>query len=369
MRMVDLRPTSTGTGQPSLVVVSSEAAEVLRFMGVLIDEGDGSGYDVGADRIARLRSRLPARTLETVREVDVDPKAYFLLSLLGADLPAPHGIDELLAAIAEDRTLTWRYVLGHRVAGINAEDADAAVLGERIALGDEAAIETVERWDEACPAPVRSVLELDPEVHGERVTAAVTAVRPLWEEVAGEAMGAIERDVAHRCTQLEQGAPVADIVVEATNGYALPTDIPLSEVVLMPTYWLRPWIVVARRRGVELLTSVVADEFVSLPTEAPSPALLKLFKALSDEGRLKLLRRMSSGPISLTEAGEELDVAKATAHHHLSTLRQAGLVVMRGEGRGKRYALRDDPPEVARDALANYVTPTHARGDSTATSS
>jgi DNA-binding transcriptional ArsR family regulator len=224
---------------------------------------------------------------------------------------------------------------------------------------DADAIATVQAWadETGCPSGVRSLLQLDAEDHGRRVAEAVREVRPVWEELAAEAMGAIERDVAHRIEQRDRGVPVADIVVEATNGYALPTEATTTEVVLMPTYWLRPWIVVARRGTTELLTSVVADEFVALPSEAPSPALLKLFKALSDEGRLKLLRRMSAGPISLTEACEELDVAKATAHHHLSTLRQAGLVVMRGEGRGKRYALREDPPDVARDALARYVQP------------
>jgi DNA-binding transcriptional ArsR family regulator len=77
-----------------------------------------------------------------------------------------------------------------------------------------------------------------------------------------------------------------------------------------------------------------------------------------DEGRLKLLRRLSSGPISLSEATAELDVAKATAHHHLSILRQAGLVVDRWRGRGSRAtALREDPAEAAADLLAAYLQP------------
>jgi hypothetical protein len=72
----------------------------------------------------------------------------------------------------------------------------------------------------------------------------------------------------------------------------------------------------AKQLGVERFRAIdVAD-----PSEAPPPALLKLFKALSDEGRLRLLRRLSAGPISLTEAAGELDVAKATAHHHLAIL-------------------------------------------------
>jgi DNA-binding transcriptional ArsR family regulator len=52
---------------------------------------------------------------------------------------------------------------------------------------------------------------------------------------------------------------------------------------------------------------------------------------------------------------KQLGVAKATAHHHLSILRQAGLVTMRGEGRTTRYALRHDPADAAREAIAAYI--------------
>jgi DNA-binding transcriptional ArsR family regulator len=182
-------------------------------------------------------------------------------------------------------------------------------------------------------------------------------VEPVWDTVAAETMHAITRDVEHRQAQLDAGTSVAEIVLSATNGYELSGDPSIRRIVLLPSFWIRPWLVVGRRADAEVLTTVVAEEFLILPPEAPSPALLRLVKALADENRLTLLRRLSSGPISLTEATAELDVAKATAHHHLSILRQAGLVVIGGEGRGSRYALRQDPPTVAARALAAYLQP------------
>jgi len=150
---------------------------------------------------------------------------------------------------------------------------------------------------------------------------------------------------------------VRDIVLAATNGYELSGDPAVKRIVLLPSFWIRPWLVVGRRADAEILSTVVAEEFLVLPAQAPSPALLKLFKSLGDESRLRLLRRMSSGPVSLTEATAELDVAKATAHHHLAILRQAGLVTVSGEGRGSRYTLREDPPQAAFDALRAYLRP------------
>jgi DNA-binding transcriptional ArsR family regulator len=167
-------------------------------------------------------------------------------------------------------------------------------------------------------------------------------------------MGPIRRDVAHRNERLATGADPTAVVVEATNGYEPPDDAGPRRIVLLPSYWMRPWLVLGHHgTDTEVISTVVADQFLVLPSEAPPPALLKLAKALSDESRLKLLRRMASGPISLTEATDALDVAKATAHHHLSILRQAGLVSMRGTGRSTRYALRTDP--AARDALSTLL--------------
>jgi DNA-binding transcriptional ArsR family regulator len=189
----------------------------------------------------------------------------------------------------------------------------------------------------------------------------------VWPALAAEAMGPIERDVAHRQEQLATTDDAAAVVLDATNGYELEPEPAGRRVVLLPSYWLRPWLVISfldatatatdDSQPLEVISTAVADAFLALPCEAPPPGLLKLFKALSDEGRLTLLRRMTPGPISLSEAASELGVAKATAHHHLSILRQAGLVSIRDEGRATRYALRDDPPKVAQEALAAYLQP------------
>jgi DNA-binding transcriptional ArsR family regulator len=76
-------------------------------------------------------------------------------------------------------------------------------------------------------------------------------------------------------------------------------------------------------------------------TPAGDPAqLVRIYKALGDESRLKLLKRLKAGPISLAEAAQEVGLAKSTTHHHLAILRQAGFVLIR-EG-DDTYTLRPD---------------------------
>jgi DNA-binding transcriptional ArsR family regulator len=360
VRVKDLRPTGAAT-TPELTVRTSAASELLNLMGVLSDRQDE--YDLGPQRLAELRSQLPPALLQELRDLDgATGVSFHILSLLAADLPDPADVDELLAAFSADRGKPWRLLLAHHVVGgedaPDLVEADAAIQGDEDALG--AMLERVEA-DPGRPEDVDSLLAIEPDDLGTRLIAAITQIRPLWEEVASEAMNPVLRDAQHRQQQLDDGVDVAAIVLEATNGYELTGDVSVHRIVLQPSYWIRPWLIVGRSGDAEVLTTAVAEEFLVLPPEAPSPALLKLFKALGDESRLKLLRRLSSGPITLAEATAELDVAKATTHHHLSILRQAGLVSVGGEGRISRYSLREDPAEAAAEVLADYLQPHRTR--------
>lgn len=356
MRVKDLRPTGTAT-PPDLTIRTSPASELLNLMGVLSDRKDE--YDLGQQRLEELRGQLPADLLQELRDLDgATGVSFHVLSLLAADLPEPGDVDELIAAFAADRSKPWRLLLTHHVVGADGSP-DLAEL-DAVIQGDDGALEALlalVHEDPARPEDVASLLAIAPEDLGTRLIAAITAIRPLWEEVASEAMSPVLRDAEHRQEQLDDGVDVAAIVLEATNGYELTNDPAVRRIILQPSYWIRPWLIVGRSGDAEVLTTAVAEEFLVLPAEAPSPALLKLFKALGDESRLKLLRRLSSGPITLAEATAELDVAKATTHHHLSMLRQAGLVSVGGEGRISRYSLRVDPAEVAEDLLAHYLQP------------
>src|SRR4029079_15473922 len=77
--------------------------------------------------------------------------------------------------------------------------------------------------------------------------------------------------------------------------------------------------------------------------------LVRIYKALGDESRLKLLKRLQEGPISLTDAAREVGLAKSTTHHHLAILRQAGFVLIQ-EG-DDTYTLRTEMQTETGDLL------------------
>lgn len=358
MRLVDLRVMATSSA-PTVAVRASAGAEMLRMIGVLLDDGpDPDHYDVGRARIDNARATVPPDLLGELRNLGFgSEKSWLVMANAAAWLEEPGGVDELLAMLEMDPGLPWRVLLAHHVAEESGIDLDAV---RRAVEGDGAAVDQLRGLVTASETPsgIRPPIDIEPDEHGRRLLGALERFRATtFGAYEAEALGAIGRDVAYRRQQLDSGVPVDEVVLAATNGYELEAGI--EQVLLLPSFWMRPWLVIGRlSRGehdLEVISTPVADEFLCLPSEAPPPMMLKTFKALADEGRLKLLRRMAGGPISLGEAAEELDVAKATAHHHLSLLRQAGLVSLRGEGRNTRFALRGQPSRTAAEQLSTYL--------------
>jgi DNA-binding transcriptional ArsR family regulator len=69
-----------------------------------------------------------------------------------------------------------------------------------------------------------------------------------------------------------------------------------------------------------------------------------VFQALADPTRRRLLRTLSaSGPATLAELSADVPMSRQAVAKHLTTLQQAGLVVGRGEVRGRRYELTPAP--------------------------
>ena len=82
----------------------------------------------------------------------------------------------------------------------------------------------------------------------------------------------------------------------------------------------------------------VAEESISADKNAPPARLVKLAKALADERRLRTPKKLATGSYTLQEMADDLGLAKTTLHHHVITLRSAGLVRMNLSD--KRWSLR-----------------------------
>lgn len=299
-------------------IAVSPAAELLLLV-VASGMDDTEEFEVGAERIAALVEAADPRTRELlgwIAACDEKLAVNLLALLLPAGLSAD--VDELLERL-------------------RAIDPDELV--ELLAHDDGAS---------------KALAELEPSDVRDRLVELLETWAELGRELVEEGLEAMRRDAAAR--QRRAGEATADeLVEEATNGVVLSRHPGLERVVLLPSYVFRPWVLLTEHAGVRIICYPVADEFVEHGSAAPPPRLVKLFKALGDEGRLRLLRRLSSGPASLTEAAELLDVAKSTAHHHLAILRQAGLVLVDPDD--GTYTLRQQLVSDAAELLQRYVEP------------
>jgi ArsR family transcriptional regulator len=77
-----------------------------------------------------------------------------------------------------------------------------------------------------------------------------------------------------------------------------------------------------------------------------------LFHALSDPRRLAILARLQGGEQCVCHLQDAIDVGQSLLSFHLKTLREAGLVVSRREGRWMHYSLSAAGLTAAHDAIA-----------------
>lgn len=82
---------------------------------------------------------------------------------------------------------------------------------------------------------------------------------------------------------------------------------------------------------------------------------LSCCKALGEETRLQILRRLVGREVCVCELADEMQLAQPLLSHHLKTLRDAGLVEARRDGRWMHYSLNASALETIAaelDALA-----------------
>jgi hypothetical protein len=216
----------------------------------------------------------------------------------------------------------------------------------RRALGvDAASRQSIDRLLSSAPAAVREDVASIVEAWAAHVLPA------FWSR----ARTLIERDVEPKQGLLHVTGP-RDALRVFTNGVDVDPRDWATEVVVVPTVALRPFIVPVETGSRLILLCSVADESFDVDPAAPPRRLVQVATALGDELRLRILRELTRSEASATELAERLAVDRTSLHHHLGILRSAGLVAIRAEGAESwRYSLRPGSVAGAGAALAGYL--------------
>lgn len=162
------------------------------------------------------------------------------------------------------------------------------------------------------------------------------------------------RDVAARRGDLER-LSLGDFIERATNGVRWTPDAGIRRVFLVPSYFGRPYNYIFAGEGWHMFAYPLAETALDGDPGAVPQATVRLFKALGDDSRMRILRYLADGDLYLTEIAERMALSKPTVKHHLAQLRAAGLVTVTETGGLTYYSLRRDRVAEAGPDLARYL--------------
>ncbi|HEX2077212.1 MAG TPA: metalloregulator ArsR/SmtB family transcription factor [Longimicrobium sp.] len=100
-------------------------------------------------------------------------------------------------------------------------------------------------------------------------------------------------------------------------------------------------------------------------TEPSIERAARLFHALSDEKRLRIVECLRGGERCVCDLTDALDAGQSLLSFHLKTLKAAGLVSDRKQGRWSYYRLNADAFEEMQELAAALRTDAERTADST----
>jgi hypothetical protein len=230
---------------------------------------------------------------------------------------------------------------------------------ERAIAGERAARSELRRELAIYPAQKQAIIRLlrTPARTVQRdiagiVEAWATSVHPAFAE---RSAALVQRDVEAK-ERIIRALSLREALRAVTNGVDYDPSSWATEVVVVPTVALRPFIAPVERGSTAILICSVADEAFDDDPSAPPRRLVQVAAALGDELRLRILHELGGGDATASQLADRLGVDRTSLHHHLGILRSAGLVGATAAGlQSWLYSLRADGIASANDALNGYL--------------
>jgi DNA-binding transcriptional ArsR family regulator len=350
---------------PEIILDASPAYEFLISLDEFCGAEDRLALEAGHEWIETVRAKASPDLLQAV-DLLSGRVGKLWTNLLGLvyDCPPPKNVSAFISHLETMDALTLRLCLigyyTHSMRRIIAPDVMF-----RAAEGDTAAQDlfTQVDWSRYCDCQrvLRQIFALDVET---MKTLMLDTMRRWYDEVFREhesqVMPILLRDIEAKRALMQTVSPERFIEL-AANGYEYMPEPHVREIFLIPGFLNRPYIFISEYLHVKILCYPVADENLANDPDAPPAQLVRLYKALGDERRLRILRMLAQRSLTLQEVADEFGVAKTTIHHHCVLLRSAGLISLRTSD--SRYHLRNNMvPEVSR-LLETYLKRSNTQAD------
>lgn len=341
---------------PTLRIEAGPAFEVIAELSAFTSGPARGSLESGKAWIRQVRELAGPELVRGVERWGISLYAEIVSVALEAGPPyRPESLVRQLRAMKP--SLLWQRLIGAESAANRAMVSrgafDRAIAGDpaaRAEIIDElgtnvAARPTIERLFATPPALVQAEIAAIVETWAKRVS-------PAFSQAAATSTA---RDVDAKQHQFGD-LTVKDAVRVATSGVEFDPAGWATEVVVVPTVALRPFIVHVEWRSMAIILCSVADEAFDDDPAAPPRRLVQVAAALGDALRLRVLHELKDGELTATELADRLAVDRTSLHHHLGILRSAGLVTIRADGlQSWRYAARADGITGATAALAGYL--------------
>ena len=340
-----------------IVIGGRPAYELLLTITAFATPHRVDSYAVGPAWFDTAERRLGEEGAAAIREINAGCEHVFVrLFGLAHDLPSPAAAVDFVAAIrAMDPADLRLMLLGYYSKRTRRRATPDLILAA--AAGDPAAqrsFVTATADGPDCERALgrllaRSADELQAEIVGTLTT---------WvDRVFGDHMvtvGPVLEAEADRLRRRAVEVPLDAFLEEATGGATVVAEPGTETIELFPHWALRPWNVFWEHGTSQIIGVAVPPERATTDPEEPPERLVALAKALGDERRLRVLRRLTNGSFTLQELADHFEMPKTTLLHHLVILRAAGIVRV-GPGTGGRYSLRPDVPHELGRLLEAYL--------------
>ena len=200
------------------------------------------------------------------------------------------------------------------------------------------------------------VLTTDPESLRDEIVSIVEDWRSrVFPTFADRANSLVRRDLGAKQALFRQ-VPEDEALRVSTNGVEFDLAGWATEIILIPTVALRPFIAPVESGSRQLIMCSVADEAFDDDPVNPPRRLVKVTAALGDGLRLRILHELAGADLTAAELAARIGVERTSLHHHLGVLRSAGLVAARAEGvQSWRYSRRTDGITGVSTALNRYL--------------